>query len=401
MKNGFSSNQFRLISINPHIASNGNKKIELASIPHGAKTGDWISPLDPQSTKSESCSVSQFSKMEFPGNEWRRLQIPERKDVSFSRIQVLRFRSQLLREVRNFFFNNGFWEVETPIRVPSPGVETHLTAVESGDYFLSPSPEFQMKRLIAGGSGSIFQITKSFRAHEKGQKHNPEFTMLEWYSVDASSEDLMKEVEGLISHLIEKFGPPPVGTSLFNSLLKPPYKRITMAQAFSKFAKIENYRDSGAKLYEKVGFSDRIRENLSWEEAFFDIFDEIIVPALSSIGPCFLTQWPVEFASLSRPNPNDPSVADRFEFFAQDLELANGFYELIDYEVQKQRSLEESHWRQENNKPAYPMDEKFLDSIKEGLPVTSGIALGIDRLVMLFWGTKNISDVLTFPVDEL
>jgi elongation factor P--(R)-beta-lysine ligase len=376
----------RLISLSPPIVHNGFKKFEIKNLPENSSLGDWIL-VD---NSSNGLKISNSTQLNYPGKEWKRLQLSGNR----SRMDGLRFRSKVIFKIREFFISKGLWEVETPILVRSPGVETHLTAIKAEEYFLSPSPEFQMKRLLAGGSGSIFQITKSFRGDEEGNHHNPEFTMLEWYSVGKDGEGLMREVEELISYLQKSI-------KVTSPLPNPPYKRITMAEAFLKYADIEDYYLNGDELFKKVKWDDKIYDDLTWEDAFFEIFVELVEPKLTEEGPCFLTEWPAPFASLAKLKENNPKVADRFEFFAKNLEIANGFAELIDGNVQKERSLKELEERKISHKPLYPMDEKFLESLLEGMPPASGIALGVDRLIMLLWGTNNIQDIMTFSNREL
>ncbi len=381
----------KLINRDPPLVSDGERTYPLDGLRGTPKTGDWLRVSPKLEGRVAFLGLERETTLPFPGPEWARFQLPQREGRT--RMEALRFRARLFQGVRDYFNQLGFWEVETPIRVPSPGVEPHLTAVQSGHWFLSPSPEFQMKRLLAGGSGSIYQFQKCFRGEERGQRHNPEFTMLEWYSVGATGETLRQETEGLLAHLMRSLQRTP--------LPSPPYRRLTMAEAFSHFAGIENYREAPDTLYLQAGLPEKSGRGHTWEEAFFTILSQVIEPALVPLGPVFLTHWPMEFASLSRPVEGRTDVADRFELYAGGLELANGFFELTDHAVQRRRSLTELDLRKREGLPQYPLDERFLSALAEGLPETAGIALGMDRLAMLFWGTDEISTVLTFTGEEL
>jgi lysyl-tRNA synthetase class 2 len=355
--------------------------------------GDW-GMLHTTAQGTTLSAAAQKTAALFPGPEWQRLHHTDQ--AGRTRLAALRFRHKILRRVREFFDRRDYLEVETPLRVPSPGVETHLCALGADDWYLSPSPEFQMKRLLAGGAGSIYQICRAFRRDETGARHNPEFTMLEWYAVGADTDGLRAEVEDLITYVQTHEDVP-------SPLPPPPYPRLPMAEAFLRFADVTDMMAPAGVLLAQAGLP--VRE-MSWEDAFFTVFVERIEPRLCEDGPVFLTQWPAPMASLARLMPDDPVVADRFEFFAPaitggQLEIANGFGELLDADLQRARSLEDLEHRRSSGAPLYPLDEKFLGALAEGLPPVSGIALGLDRLVMLWWGAEHIRSVLTFAGDEL
>jgi len=356
--------------------------------------GDWGWLRTDAAGRTSISATAQPTQTMFPGPEWRRLNTPDRSGRT--RLEALRFRARVLSRVRGFFDARGSLEVETPLRVPSPGVETHLSALGADDWYLSPSPEFQMKRLLAGGAGSIYQICRAFRRDETGARHNPEFTMLEWYSVGADAERLRVEVEELIAWVQEREDVPA-------PLPPPPYPRLTMAEAFARFAGVDDLFAPPEALLARAGLAPR---PMTWEEAFFTVLVEKIESRLCEDGPVFLTAWPAPMASLARLLPDDPRFADRFEFYVPnpaggELELANGFGELLDADLQRARSLEDLAWRRAHGAPEYPLDEKFLQALAEGCPPVSGIALGLDRLIMLWWGAAHIRQVLTFAGDEL
>ncbi len=383
----------RLISRRPPMAEDAAGPVTLERIHDDIEIGDW-GMLHTTAQGTALSAAVQKTGAPFPGHEWQRLHRPDR--AGRTRLAALRFRHRILRRVREFFDKRGYLEVETPLRVPSPGVETHLGALGADDWFLSPSPEFQMKRLLAGGTGSIYQICRAFRRDETGARHNPEFTMLEWYAVGADTDGLRAEVEALVAYVQAHEDVP-------TPLPPPPYPRLPMAEAFARFAGVPDMMAPAGDLLSRAGLPV---QEMSWEEAFFTVFVEKIEPRLCGDGPVFLTQWPAPMASLARLMPEDPLVADRFEFFAPSpaggvLELANGFGELLDAELQRARSLEDLEERRRRGAPLYPLDEKFLQALSEGCPPVSGIALGLDRLVMLWWGAEHIRSVLTFAGDEL
>lgn len=365
------------------------------------------------------------------------------------RLRHLRLRAQVLRAIRSFFESRGYLEVDTPQMVPCPGLELHLRAfrVVAGDEaWLSTSPEYQMKRLLAGGLERIFQIGHAFRDEERGPLHVREFTMLEWYRVGASLSDLMEETEALVAETARavlgttrlvsgstregldtmragldttRIGSPSVerpraagaagakgaeGAEGAVLELEPPWHRIGLSEAFSRFAGVEcTGLEDGATLAERARRAgwDVPLEVSDWDEAFARIFVDAVEPHLGRSRPSFLHGWPARCAALARLDPKDPAVAERFEVFAGGIELANAFCELTDAKEQRARLEEDRAARLERGLPAPPVDEKFLAALVEGLPGCSGIALGVDRLVMLISGAERIDEVLAFTTEEL
>jgi lysyl-tRNA synthetase class 2 len=276
--------------------------------------------------------------------------------------------------VRGFFEARSYLEVETPILVPSPGLDLHLDAfaVEGGG-FLITSPEYQMKRLLAEGFDRIFQIVKCFRRGELGSRHNPEFTMLEWYAANMAADDMMSETEALVRGVLETHGHPPL----------PPFERLTVCDAYAQYAGVQ--RD---ELLE-IAADD--------EDRYFTLLVDEVEPALSQrAAPVFLCDYPSSQASLARPKPDDADLCERFELYFRGIELCNGFGELTDPVEQRARFLADQQRRREHDKPAYPIDDKFLAALEAGMPSASGNALGLDRLIAICAGTDNIADVMTF-----
>jgi lysyl-tRNA synthetase class 2 len=300
-----------------------------------------------------------------------------------TRAHLLRRRAELLAAVRSFFEARGYLEVETPIAVPSPGLDIHLDAVPAGSRFLITSPEYQMKRLLVGGLPRIFQMVRCFRQGEVGARHNPEFTMLEWYRAYSEIDAMIEETEALIVHVAKAARGRAELVADRIVELAPPFERLPIATAFARHGHISE--DAALALATED------------EERFFRIMVEEIEPALAEGPPVVLTEWPASQASLARKKPGDPRVAERFEIVIAGVELCNGFGELVDPGEQRARFLADQAERRRRGLPVYPIDTRFVDALEEGMPPSSGNALGLDRLIALALGQKTIGDVLAFP----
>ena len=298
------------------------------------------------------------------------------------RKRTLQQRARIVQAIRLFFIDRGFLEVETPHRIPAPAPESHIDAVSSGAWFLHPSPEICMKRLLAAGYGKIFQVSRCWREGERGRRHVPEFTLLEWYRTNDDYRALMVDCEMLIPALASALG---LGQPLtFQNQeidLTPPWERTSVRDAFGRYT------------------------DLTPEEALDrDLFDERMVqaiePRLGMKKPTFLFDYPAERCALAGLRKDDPTVAERFELYIGGLELANGFSELVDPEEQRKRFLIEQASRRSLGKPVYPLPEPFLHELEE-MPPSAGIALGVDRLVMVLLNAATIDDVVAFTPEEL
>jgi len=294
----------------------------------------------------------------------------------------LQLRARIIQAIRQFFIGRDYLEVETPARIPAPAPEAHIDAIESGDWFLQTSPELCMKRLLAAGSQRIFQICKCFRQAERGYRHLPELTLLEWYRIDSNYQDLMNECEALINNVAREIGSEDSLVYQGHKIkLSPPWPRISVNDAFEKY---------GSSSLEAAQQQDQ--------------FDEIMVaqiePHLSRTRPVFLYDYPASHAALAKLKPEDSRYAERFELYIGGIEICNAFSELTDPAEQRRRFEHEQDQRRKAGKPVYPLPEKFLTSLKD-LPTAAGNALGIDRLIMLFCDTKNIDDVVAFTPEEL
>lgn len=299
---------------------------------------------------------------------------------------MLGLRDDIVRGLRAFFHRQGFVEVETPCLVPAPGQEVHLEALPVPSRgvdgvmrrrWLHTSPEYAMKRLLARGMEKIFQICRVWRDREGGAHHQVEFTMLEWYRAGADYRVLMEDCEALLRETARRAGTwPRLGRGDGEVLVDGPFDRITVAEAFGRFAGLEAPPGD--------------------EEAFFRTFLDRVEPRLGRGRPTILTEYPAALAALARLKPGDPAVAERFELYAGGLELANAFSELTDPDEQRRRFLVEQEQRRAAGLEVYPLDEAFLDDLGR-MPPAAGIALGVDRLVMLAAGAEAIGDVVAFP----
>lgn len=298
-------------------------------------------------------------------------------------IQGLQQRALLLQAIRTFFTKRGYLEVETPIRLPLVLPEAHIEPFLSEGACLQTSPELCMKLLLARGCAQIFQLCHCFRKEEQGRFHQSEFTMLEWYRQNLDYRDLMAECEALLSFLVahcqDFAGVENCDTLLIQGkkvAVGAPWQYISVAEAFARYAP------------------------LSAKEALTqDLFDQYLVeylePKLGWEKPCFLYDYPLELASLARPSTKNPEIAERFELYIGGIELANGFSELVDAEVQRER-FEEELVKIAAQGRAGEMPALFLDYLPL-IDSAAGIALGVDRLVMLLMGKESIQDVLAFP----
>jgi lysyl-tRNA synthetase class 2 len=339
-----------------------------------------------------------------------------RPDRLAARRAKLMARGQVKRAVRDFFDASGYIEVETPALQASPGLEPHLRAFATVLHdprdpgarprYLHTSPEFAMKKLLAGGINRIWQLTHVYRNGERGATHHPEFSMLEWYRAGASYYDLMDECEGLLCAAQHAAGVDALrwrGNRVDANL---PWRRLTIAEAFFQYAGIDLLATAPdpqapaaallASEAARIGIAPR--PGVDWETLFFRVFLERIEPYLGIGAPTILYDYPISMAALSRRKPDDPRLAERFELYVCGLELANAFGELTDPAEQRRRFMADQARKQALYGETYPIDEDFLAALDYGLPDCAGIALGFDRLVMLATGAEHIEDVLWAPV---
>jgi lysyl-tRNA synthetase class 2 len=318
-----------------------------------------------------------------------------------ARLPFLRRRAALTSATREFFVGRGYMEVETPYAVPVPGEEVHLRAFathrEYPDGTVEPlwlhtSPEFAMKRLLAGGSGPIFQFARVWRNGEGSALHAAEFTMLEWYRPGADMASLIEETSELLrSMLPAEVSVRGVTTSLART------ECLTMAEAFDRYVGADVLGTEGDAVALAAQADARLRDGETWEDLFFRLLLERIEPHLGRSCPTFLTHWPAAQAALARRYPGDPRVAERFELFVCGIELANAFVELTDPVEQRERFVTDRARRHALYGPDWDIDEDFLAALAEGMPASAGIAMGFDRLAMIASGADRIGQVLWLP----
>jgi lysyl-tRNA synthetase class 2 len=318
-------------------------------------------------------------------------------------------RAAALGAVRGYFAQHGFVEVETPARVFSPGQELHLDAIPAADgRFLITSPEYHMKRLLAGGLPRIVQICRCFRAGEEGPFHQPEFTMIEWYRAGGSLAELMGDCEALVEAVARAAGrwpdvEVPAGRAADRARLSlaAPFARASVRGLLRQHAGIELVGDeSESEIRAQAARAGcRVAPGAAWDDVFYQVFLDRVESHLGVAAPVFVLDWPRPLAALARSKPDDPLTVERFELYAGGLELANAFGELTDPVEQRRRFVEEADLRRRRGKAVYPIDERLLAALP-GLPPTCGIALGFDRLMMLVLGASSIREVLAFAHDE-
>ena len=287
-------------------------------------------------------------------------------------------RGAIFDRVRGFFKEKGYLEVETPFRIPAPAPEAQIDAIPSAGWFLQTSPELCMKRLIAAGYRSIFQICRCWREGERGARHLSEFTMLEWYRAGADYLDLMEETEALI---FAAAAAPRIVYRGRTIELTPPWERITVAEAFRRHA--------GCTPEEALAQGN-----------FDQIMVEQIEPRLGLTRPSFIYDYPACLGALARLKEGDATLAERFELYIGGLEIANAFSELTDAGEQRSRFAAEAAERAAQGKAPYPVAEKFLEALSV-MPRAAGIALGLDRLVMVLVDAESIDEVVAFTPEEL
>ncbi|MCK5003270.1 MAG: EF-P lysine aminoacylase GenX [Gammaproteobacteria bacterium] len=310
-------------------------------------------------------------------------------------LEIIKQKARMLKDIRAFFDDRDVLEVDTPLLASAGNTDLHIeslkTIFRNQDYYLNTSPEFAMKRLLAAHGESIYQICKAFRDEELGPMHNPEFTMLEWYRPGFDMHQLMDEVEALVLSVDDH-----TGAHLGS------FERLSYGLAFERYADLDPYQATAEDCREcalqhdieqPVGLDDKKDEWLDW------LLTQLVLPSLPSDKFTFIYEYPASQCALARLRKNDDGVvvASRFELFYGETELANGFHELAVAGEQRQRFENENETRISENKPTVKIDENLLAALEHGLPDCSGVALGLDRLLMILINSSLIAEVLTFP----
>jgi lysyl-tRNA synthetase class 2 len=314
-------------------------------------------------------------------------------------LQTLRARAELLAQIRDFFRQAGVLEVETPacsrFGVTDPAIESFTTrytgpgAARGAERYLHTSPEFPMKRLLAAGSGPIYQLCRVFRNGEQGRLHNPEFTLLEWYRPGFDHHTLMDEVGSLMRALL----PQPVSE-----------QRLSYAEAFRRYLQIDPHSATPTQLRDCAlaqGIAGAESLSLAGRDAWLDLLlSHCIEPHLGADGLCFLYDYPASQAALARVRPGEPAVAERFELYMSGVELANGFHELTHADEQRRRFQRENQRRRSLGLAQVPQDDRLLAALAAGMPRCAGVALGVDRLLMILQGIPHIQAAMAFDEER-
>lgn len=304
-------------------------------------------------------------------------------------IDTLKNRAEILRTLRDFFYQRNIIEVETPLLCEAGTTDVYLdsmtVSLNQKTRYLQTSPEFAMKRLLAAGIGDCYQICKAFRCDESGQHHNPEFTMLEWYRLNFNHHDLMNDMDDLLQFILKCSSA----------------KRVSYQQLFLEYLKIDPHTasieelkniapDLCAVLNEKTDTKD---------DYLMLILSHLIEPKIGFDRPCFIYDYPASQAALSQVRDNQ--FAERFEVYVNGIELANGFHELQNPHEQLKRFQKDNEKRRELNKPEVPVDYRLIAALENGLPACAGVALGVDRLIMLALKQNTLKNVLSFSANNI
>ncbi|WP_314791204.1 elongation factor P--(R)-beta-lysine ligase [Aggregatibacter aphrophilus] len=310
-------------------------------------------------------------------------------------VKNLLTRAKLLAEIRRFFTDRGLLEVETPVLSEFGVTDVHLATFstefispfgeQSKTLWLSTSPEYHMKRLLAAGSGPIFQIGKVFRNEEAGNRHNPEFTMLEWYRPHFDMYRLINEVDDLLQQILEC----------------PPAESMSYQFAFQQYVGLDPLSADLSELVEKAEKHQLMgAENESRDTLLQFLFSTIVEPQIGQEAPVVVYHFPASQAALAQISSEDLRVAERFEFYYKGLELANGFHELSDAREQLRRFQQDNLQREKMGLPVRVIDTRLLAALQAGIPNCSGVALGVDRVLMIAMGTESIKEVISFAIDN-
>jgi lysyl-tRNA synthetase class 2 len=310
-------------------------------------------------------------------------------------IENLKARAAILRNIREFFYERNVYEVETPVLASAPVTDPFLTALETTcslfpnrKLYMQTSPEYAMKRLLAADSGSIYYLGKAFRDDECGKLHNPEFTMLEWYRVGFTDADLINEIDELLQSILHS----------------QPIQRLSYKQAFEHHLGINPHK-ADLRLLQAICLDrfGEIKGLVPNKDTYLQLLmSDAIEPNLGHEAPTVITDFPASQAALARTRAVEgDEVAGRFEIYVKGIELANGYYELKDAAIQKERFQADLAKRRQENLPEVPVDEKLLAALQSGFPDCAGVALGVDRLVMLALNANSISEVVAFPLDTI
>ncbi|OGF64628.1 MAG: EF-P lysine aminoacylase GenX [Candidatus Fischerbacteria bacterium RBG_13_37_8] len=325
--------------------------------------------------------------------------------------ELIEKRFIIIKLIRDFFHSEGFTEVDTPLLCTSPGIEPYLEPFttrcrfpgkKQKMYYLPYSPEFFMKRLLANGFNTIFQIAHCFRNEELSQFHQPEFLMLEWYRKNATYLNLMEDVKKLFTYISSFSHFNKLQNSKEHNNLTLSWEYISVKELFLRYLNINlDHCKESLPFYTqliKAGIPVDPHFQNDWNTLFFSAFLNAIEPHLKGTAPLFITDYPASVSALAKTKSDDVFYAERFELYINTIEIVNGCTELTDYQEHLQRYQQCNAERTGSRKKPYPLDKVFLYAIKNDFPASAGAALGIDRLIMLFLDQNNISNIMPFPV---
>lgn len=313
------------------------------------------------------------------------------------RLDAVQARARLLVALRNFFSQRKVLEVETPALYPSANPEPMIESFEAPEteddlnrLYLQTSPEFAMKRLLADGSGAIYQICRAYRKGERGRYHNPEFTILEWYRPGYTLQELMEEVEALLVEVLPE-------SHCCHEAVYATYQ--TVFKEAVGIDPLSSSIDDFVYISKSLGYPEAQTICADNHSSWLDfLFSHVVQPGLPRQRIVFVYNYPACQAALARLHPQEPDIAERMEVFVDGIELGNGFQELTDADQQEQRFIAQQAERQRAGLMVRDLDQRFLDALRAGLPESAGVAIGLDRLLMKICGVEHINQVLTFPL---
>jgi len=311
-------------------------------------------------------------------------------------LHTLKQSAFLLAKIRQYFAQNNVLEVETPILSSAGNTDIHIDSFTSNSInsayectYLRTSPEFPLKRLLCSGIGDVYELGKVFRQGEVSKTHNIEFTLLEWYRINFDYLDLIQDVTSLFEFIFSSFEMP-----------KLKFKTVTFSEVFKNTFNIDVKQVCVSEINQLSQANGYSGSALSKDEGLDYLFATCIQPSFDANTVTFISHYPASQAALAQINPQDPSTALRFEVFYQGIELGNGYQELTDAEELHQRFIKDNNYRKNNNMPEVPIDKQLLSGMQYGLPACSGIAIGVDRLLMAVMKIDRIDEVLSFSAEN-